>query len=201
MELAYLGETITPSQCGRMDQACAYGNRPVMMIFDGEQMEIVELSLAHELYFLIVDLGGYKNTQEILRSLNQAYPVAIDDLQKGVQYYLGEVSAEITQAAAIALQQGDAKCLGGLMQQAQAEFDRYLMTACPSQLTAPLLHALLKHPPLQPDIWGGKGVGSQGDGTAQLLIKDRASQKQAIATIERDFPGMQCFDLVLSPQS
>lgn len=199
MELAYLGETTSPSQCGRMDQACAYGNRPVMMIFDGEATEIVELSLSRSLYFIIVDLGGYKNTQEILAALNQAYPVAIDDRQKGVQYYLGEVSAEITRAAAIALQEGDAKRLGELMGKAQELFDRYLIPICPSQLTAPLLHALLKHPPLQSYIWGGKGVGSQGDGTAQLLVKDRTSQEQAIAIIKRDFPQMQCLDLVLSP--
>jgi galactokinase len=29
MELAYLGETTTPSQCGRMDQCCAFGVQPV----------------------------------------------------------------------------------------------------------------------------------------------------------------------------
>lgn len=29
MELAYLGETTTPSQCGRMDQCCAFGATPV----------------------------------------------------------------------------------------------------------------------------------------------------------------------------
>ena len=28
MELAYSGEITTPSRCGRMDQGCAYGNRP-----------------------------------------------------------------------------------------------------------------------------------------------------------------------------
>jgi galactokinase len=36
MEFAYLGEIATPSRCGRMDQACAYGNRPIVMTFDGE---------------------------------------------------------------------------------------------------------------------------------------------------------------------
>src|SRR3972149_2675322 len=29
MELAYQGEITTPSRCGRMDQGCAFGNRPV----------------------------------------------------------------------------------------------------------------------------------------------------------------------------
>lgn len=201
MELAYLGERTTPSQCGRMDQACAYGQRPVMMIFDGEATEILELSLSQPLYLILVDLGGAKNTQEILGALNQAYPVARNRRQKDVQYYLGEVSAEITQAAAIALSQGDNQHLGQLMRQAQATFDRYLIPACPSQLTAPLLHTLLEHPPLQPHIWGGKGVGSQGDGTAQLLAKERIAQQEAIAVIERDFPQMRALALILAPQT
>ena len=35
---------------------------------------------------------------------------------------------------------------------------------------------MLAHPALQPYIWGGKGIGSQGDGTAQLLCKDELAQ-------------------------
>ena len=35
----------------------------------------------------------------------------------------------------------------------------------------PLLNKLLNHPPLQALIHGGKGVGSQGDGTAQFLCR------------------------------
>ncbi len=31
----YWGERTTPSLCGRMDQACAYGNQPILMTFDG----------------------------------------------------------------------------------------------------------------------------------------------------------------------
>lgn len=31
MEIAYQGEITTPSRCGRMDQGCAFGNRPVLM--------------------------------------------------------------------------------------------------------------------------------------------------------------------------
>jgi len=38
MEFAYLGEVTTPSRCGRMDQGCAYGNRPVLMTFDGDRV-------------------------------------------------------------------------------------------------------------------------------------------------------------------
>lgn len=45
MELAYLGETTTPSKCGRMDQCVAFGNKPVLMIFDGDDLTCEELDL------------------------------------------------------------------------------------------------------------------------------------------------------------
>lgn len=195
MELAYLGERTTPSLCGRMDQACAYGNRPILMIFDGEQIDIKELKVSKDLFFVIVDLGGGKNTQEILRRLNQCYPEATNPLEQNVQKYLGSISAEITQTAVEAIQLGDAQLLGALMTKAQAEFDRYVVPACPEQLTAKKLHLLLHHEPLSPFIEGGKGVGSQGDGTAQLIAKNQESQKKVIEIIQRDFPQMQALQL------
>lgn len=198
MELAYLGERTTPSLCGRMDQACAYGNRPILMIFDGEQIDIKELKVSKDLFFVIVDLGGSKNTQEILRRLNQCYPEATNPLEQNVQKYLGSISAEITQSAVKAIQLGDAQLLGALMTKAQAEFDRYVVPACPEQLTAKKLHLLLEHEPLSHLIEGGKGVGSQGDGTAQLIAKNQESQRKALEIIHRDFPQMQALQLTIS---
>ena len=52
MEFAYLGERTTPSLCGRMDQACAYGNRPTLMIFDGEKIDLIELKVSKDLFLL-----------------------------------------------------------------------------------------------------------------------------------------------------
>jgi galactokinase len=65
-------------------------------------------------------------------------------------------------------------------------------------LIAKKLHLLLNHEPLQPYIFGGKGVGSQGDGTAQLLVKNQDSQTNAIKIIQRDFPQMQLLELTIS---
>lgn len=197
MEFAYLGEIITPSRCGRMDQACAYGNRPIMMIFDGNSTDVIELNVPKNLFFVIVDLGASKNTQEILSQLNQSYPFATNEVQQNVQNYLGSISSRITQEAVDALQKGDAERIGNLMQWAQTEFDKHLIPACPSQLTAPILHQILNYEPIQPYIWGGKGVGSQGDGTAQLIVKDKNSQQKVVEIIERDFPQMQPLTLTL----
>lgn len=46
MEMAYQGEITTPSRCGRMDQGCAYGDRPILMTFDGDWLDVT-LSLIH----------------------------------------------------------------------------------------------------------------------------------------------------------
>ena len=105
--------------------------------------------------------------------------------------------ADITQQAALALQKGDEEKIGSLMVKAQTEFDKYMIPACPSQLTSPVLHSLLNYSRLQEYIWGGKGVGSQGDGTAQFIAKDEKSQQQLIEIINHDFPKMQCFKLVV----
>ena len=200
-ELAYWGEKTTPSQCGRLDLACAYGKQPILMTFDGARCQTQPLAVGKDLYLFIVDLAGTKNTQQILAQLNQCYPQAQNKIAVQVQNYLGEANQRIVTQAKIALQQGDAKQIGSLMKQAQTEFDRYVAPACPQQLNAPILHQLLNYSPLQPYICGGKGVGSQGDGTAQFISLDSETRSQAIAIIERDFPQMYCYKLDIPKQT
>jgi UTP-glucose-1-phosphate uridylyltransferase/mevalonate kinase len=196
MEFAYMGEITTPSRCGKMDQGCAYGNRPILMAFDGERMDIQELSVPKDLHFVIVDLNAGKDTKEILGKLNRCYPFAESDMQRGVQEYLGPVNKRIVHEARKALEAGDAARIGALMTEAQGEFDKNLQPACPSQLTAPALHRLLSYGPIQPFILGGKGVGSQGDGSAQLIVEDRESQDKVIGLIEQGL-GMPCLRLTI----
>ena len=200
-ELAYWGEKTTPSQCGRLDLACAYGKQPILMIFDGDRCQTQTLTVGKDLCLFIVDLAGTKNTQKILARLNQCYPQAQNKVALKVQNYLGEVNHQIVSQAQAALQQGDERQIGELMKQAQIEFDRYVASACPQQLNAPILHQLLNYAPLQPYICGGKGVGSQGDGTAQFISSDPATRSQAIAIIERDFPQMSCYKLDIPKQT
>ena len=194
MEYAYLGEITTPSRCGRLDQGCAYGNRPVKMVFDGDRLDVEELNVPQTLHYVIVDLKAFKDTVEILAKLNRSYPFAEDDVQKKVQEYLGPINADINQRASDVIREGDASALGQLMNEAQAKFDEHLQPACPSQLTAPVLHKLLAYEPIQEYVLGGKGVGSQGDGTAQFLVKDTDAQDKVIEIIERDLK-MPCMKL------
>ncbi|MEL6437665.1 MAG: GHMP kinase [Cyanobacteria bacterium J06621_8] len=201
MELAYWGERTTPSQCGRLDQGCAYGKQPILMNFDGDHSTIKPLGVGQDLFLIIVDLAGAKDTQQILAQLNQCYPTAQNQIALQVQQYLGKINASLIQQAVAAIRQGDAVTIGELMNQAQANFDHYLIPACPQQLTAPKLHQLLSHQSLQPYIYGGKGVGSQGDGTAQLIVRDSIAQSQAIEVIQQDFPQMCCYKLNIPRQS
>jgi UTP-glucose-1-phosphate uridylyltransferase/mevalonate kinase len=196
MEFAYRGEITTPSRCGRMDQGCAYGNRPIMMEFDGDLIDVKELNVPKDLFFVLVDLGASKDTKEILSKLNSCYPFANNKDQKAVQEYLGPININIVKEAADALQKGDAVRIGKLMTEAQLEFDQSLKPVCPSQLAAPVLHKILKYKPIQPYILGGKGVGSQGDGSAQFIVKDEDDQQKVINVLQQDF-NMSCLKLTI----
>lgn len=196
MEYAYAGEITTPSRCGRLDQGCAYGNRPVQMTFDADRLDAEELNVPRSLHYVIVDLNAEKDTREILSRLNRCYPFAEDPVQEGVQQYLGPINARISEEAGQALGSGDTEKLGQLMTEAQAEFDRLVQPACPGQLTAPVLHKVLNYEPIQSYVLGGKGVGSQGDGTAQFLVKDEAAQDKVIEILERDLET-PCMRLVV----
>ncbi len=196
MEYAYQGEINTPSRCGRMDQGCAYGNKPILMTFDGDRIDVEELKASQDLFFVIVDLKAGKNTKEILAKLNRCFPFAGDDLQRNVHRYLGPINKQIILKAKDAIENGKPETIGELMREAQHEFDTHLIPACPSQLTAPVLHSLLENKSIHPFILGGKGVGSQGDGSAQLLAKDEESQMRVVKIIENDLK-MSCLPLII----
>ena len=137
---------------------------------------------------------------EILARLNRCYPVAQTEVEKGVQKYLGEINRGIVDGARGALVAGDARRIGELMREAQRLFDRYMAPACPSQLTAEVLHKVLGYGPIQEYIWGAKGVGAQGDGTAQFVAKDEVSQEKVVEIIEHDLK-MPCLKFCLSAGS
>ncbi len=196
MELAYQGEITTPSRCGRMDQGCAFGSRPVMMTFDGDRLDTIELNVQKEMHFVIVDLNSKKDTLEILNRLNRCYPMAENEIEKNVQNLLGPINKRIVTNAVSALQRSDDKELGTLMVEAQSNFDQNAMPACPEELTAPVLHRVLEYPSLQPLIYGGKGVGSQGDGTAQFLVKSVEDQTKVIEIIENEL-DLSCLKLTI----
>ena len=196
MDFAYRGEITTPSRCGRMDQGCAYGNKPILMTFDGDAIDVDEFSVKNDLFFVIADLGAKKDTVKILKDLNKAYPFADNQVQENVHTYLGPINSDIVRRALEAINDGNAEEVGALMTEAQDQFDRHLAPACPEELTAPVLHKVLRHPSLAPHIWGGKGVGSQGDGTVQFIAKDEAAQQKAREVLETEL-GLSTLSLTI----
>jgi len=197
MEMAYLGERLTGSQCGRMDQACLYGKIPVLLFLEkAKQIRIEPIFPGHALHLFFVDLGGKKDTVEILIDLQNHYTQS-----QGLQTALGRANEQFVRSACQFIQAGDAKALGELMIQAQAVFDRDVAVHSPRQLDSPLLHELLSFQAIQGHIFGGKGVGSQGDGTAQFVAKNPMHRDQAIKAIEQAFPQMRCFPLTINSAS
>lgn len=176
MQIAYRGELLTGSRCGRLDQACAYGERPVLMHFAQSDIDVETLRVGQTFYWVIADLCAGKDTKRILAYLNKAYPFATNNIEKGVQEALGIDNHKIIARAREAIEVGNAKELGNIMVEAQELFDKKVAPACPDQLTSPVLHSVLNDPEIQGWIYGAKGVGSQGDGTVQLLAKNKESQ-------------------------
>lgn len=193
IEAAYQGEISTPSRCGRMDQGCAYGQIPVMMTFDGDRLGVSPLRPGGDFYLLVADLCGKKDTVRILADLNASFPFAKNERDVGVQRCLGEENLRILAAARMAIEAGDAFRLGALMTEAQAVFDHYLMPVC-EELKSPKLHAVLADPQAAAWVYGGKGVGSQGDGCVQFICKSASDRTALAAYLKRKY-GLPCFDL------
>jgi galactokinase len=197
MEIAYLGERTTPSRCGRMDQGCAFGPRPVLMTFDGDSLDATECPVGADLHLVVVDLKAGKDTMRILSRLNEAYPDAPGEIARGVRELFGAINRRIVGEAVGALRLGDGERCGALMREAQDLFDRHAAPMCPEELRAPVLHRVLAHEAIQRHMWGGKGVGSQGDGSAQILARSAADQEAIVRIIERDLE-MPCLKVTLA---
>lgn len=196
MNIAYWGEQRTPSRCGRLDQACAFGTRPVKMVFDGYELSVDRLSVKKPLYYVFADLCAGKDTVKILGDLNRAFPFAHNETEERLQKALGEDNAEITARAAKYISSGDAQKLGELMKEAQALFDEKVRPMCPDQLESPVLHSVLNDETVLKLTYGAKGVGSQGDGSVQMLCKDEKTQKELYDYLE-NVRHMKAFSLTL----
>lgn len=197
MNIAYVGELRTSSRCGRLDQACAFGVKPNLMTFDGDEVEVKTLNVKKHLYWVFADLCAEKNTIKILRDLNKGYPFASNEMEEREQKALGEDNQRIINMAIEHMAKGDAEALGKLMTGAQVLFDTAVAPMCPEELTSPKLHEVLRDPVILPWVYGGKGVGSQGDGSIQFLAKDKECQQKVIDYLNTR--GMRAYPLTIKP--
>ena len=198
MNIAYWGELRTASRCGRLDQACAFGVRPVKMTFDAEEVEVENFNIKKPLYWVFANLNASKDTIRILADLNKAYPFAENTLEKNVQLALGELNQDIVNRAIDCMREGRDADLGRLMVEAQCIFDKYVAPSCPSQLKSPKLHSVLNDKNIQQYIYGGKGVGSQGDGSVQFLAKNEECQLELVNYLNEH--DMHAYKLTIQPK-
>ena len=193
MDIAYRGELLTGSQCGRMDQACIYGKSPVLLTLEKGRLPRVEpIATTGAIHILFVDLAGKKNTIKILADLRNAY-INSPDLQQA----LGPENERIVRLAYQAIRQGNEARLGELMTEAQDIFDKLIAPASMDDLASPLLHEVLALSEISALTCGGKGVGSGGDGTAQLVANNFEDRQKAMQKIQSAFPNMRCYPLTI----
>ena len=196
MNIAYVGELRTSSRCGRLDQACAFGVKPNLMTFDGDEIEVRSLNVKTHLYWVFADLCAEKDTIKILSDLNKAYPFPTTDADRAEHEALGQQNLDIVHRAIQYMAEGDAESLGRLMTEAEALFDEKVVPMSPA-LRSPKLHSVLQDPVIQPLVWGGKGVGSHGDGSVQFLARSAEAQQQLVAYLNEQ--GMKAYPLTLKP--
>ena len=198
MNIAYWGELRTSSRCGRLDQACAFGVHPVLMTFDAEEVEVKNFNIKETLHWVFSDLNGQKDTIKILTDLNKAFPFAEGEREKNVQYALGELNQKTVKEAIRLMEDGQVEELGRLMTQAQADFDKYITPMCPSQLSSPKLHNMLADERVKALTYGGKGVGSHGDGSVQFLAKSKECQNELVEYLKSK--GLHAYGLTIEPK-
>lgn len=196
MNIAYVGELRTASRCGRLDQACAFGVKPNLMTFDGDEIEVKSLNVKKTLYWVFADLCAAKDTIRILSDLNKAYPFASSEAEENLHKALGEWNHDIVNRAMKYMAEGEVEALGKLMTEAEAMFDKYVAPMS-SALWAPKLHQVLQDPQIAPMVYGGKGVGSHGDGSVQFLARSKEDQERLADYLNAQ--GMNAYTLTLNP--
>ena len=197
MNIAYVGELRTSSRCGRLDQACAFGVKPNLMTFDGDEIEVKSLNVKCELHWVFADLVGEKNTIKILADLNKAYPFPSNEQEKAEHEALGVKNQDIVERAIRYMAEGEVEALGRLMTEAEELFDRAVAPMCPDELAAPKLHAILADDHVKALTYGGKGVGSHGDGSVQFLARNAECQQKLVDYLVGK--GMPSYSLTLQP--
>lgn len=197
MNIAYVGELRTSSRCGRLDQACAFGVKPNLMTFDGDEVEVQTLNVKKRLHWVFADLCGTKNTIKILADLNKAYPFASNEKEQRLHDALGKQNQDFINRAIKFMANGEVERLGRLMTETEEVFDRQVAPLCPNELRAPKLKAVLADEYIQSLTWGGKGVGSHGDGSVQFLARDADSQQQLVDYLIGK--GMPAYKLTIHP--
>ncbi|KAL9655693.1 hypothetical protein ABK040_004926 [Willaertia magna] len=223
MDIAFLGERLVGSECGKLDQCCAYGPNVCLVVefktdssvfiskviqllnvdSDNNSDNIVNENNNEKLSFLLIDLKAKKNTIKILKDLNQAFMLNALDLIKSQELienatnYLLFENQLICDKALEFIERRDVKQLGKLLDEAQNLFDKNLQPLCKEELTAPILHSILNDEYVRTLIVGGKGVGSGGDGSCIVLCKSQEEREELKKYLNNNYGMNNNLDLTL----
>ncbi len=185
MEIAYYCERYANSKCGKMDQIVALNSGAYCMHFHAGNVKYDNIKIGKDIYMVFADLKSSKNTPKILADLHKAYPFPKNDKEENLIKYLGEDNEKIVTNAIKLFEDGKAKELGELMSKAQDMFDKYVSPLSPKELASPKLHEVLNDETIKKLSYGGKGVGSQGDGSVQFIVENESKQKKLIKYLNK----------------
>ena len=180
MRIAYESERFIGIKCGKMDQIVAAGTGALYMKFNGDKVNYTKLNIKKDLFFVYANLKVGKNTEKILESLNKAFPFPKDEIEENVVKYFCDVNHKVLAKAKKYIEEGDAKKIGELMNYAQSKFDKLVAPMCKEELASPTLHKVLNDKQVKSLSLGGKGVGSQGDGSVQFIVENERKQKELV---------------------
>lgn len=180
MQDAYQGEHLALSQCGRLDQIIVKGNSKLSkMTFYENCVSIKTVPVKSEINLVIADLKGNKDTRKILNSLRSCYPIPKTKEQKAVHSMLGEKNKELVDRMYRAIEVGDLKEIGKIFNDSQALIDEAGIPIC-DEYKAPLLHKVMNDVEVKRLSYGARGIGSGGDGSVQILARDRETQIELV---------------------
>lgn len=191
MNLAYEAELSTGSKCGKMDQVCAYGQGLRRIIFDADKIEVSSLCMNSELQFILVDLQGEKDTKKILSDLNCEFEKELDTCDGKLITALGEFNNYCVNEAVQHLFDGNVLGFASVLNKFQDNFDKNV--ACFSEeLKSPRLHRLIDYCSGIESVIACKGIGSQGDGMAQILLNCELQSEDIMQGIRKTLK-MECY--------
>jgi len=197
MKIAYESEHIAHSKCGRLDQICAKGLGLSHLVFNKDSLDINPVSLKTKLYFVIADLNGRKDTKKILSTLHSCFPFPKTNLEKKVKEMLCEKNKLLIDEMIYSMKVGNIEKIGRLMNYSQRLIDESAGLIC-DELKAPILHKVMRDPNIKNWSYGSRGIGSNGDGSIEILARNEKCQKK-IEEYLKDEYDMNTFSCSFNP--
>ncbi|MCK5811930.1 MAG: hypothetical protein KAG94_03475 [Clostridiales bacterium] len=193
--IAFQCELQTGSHCGKMDFSSAYDYPLLLTTFNNENVTFSKIKHSKPIYLVLVDLLGEKDTKKILNDLQIAYPFPNNKNEKDLHYFLGKGNQIYVKKAISCIKKGNALALGQLMNAHQKDFDKFVTPFSHEQLRSVILHKLLGDKTIINYTYGGKGVGSHGDGSAQFIAKNYESQQYLLQYLSH--LGYGCYEIII----